>query len=92
MCPSHEANAHFTAAREILLSIIGVGYPAGNVRLYHRPGKGARDARAKDARDSVSGMHECSIVLSTGRGGVSWHARVQATRGKVSGWFACRYK
>ena len=32
------------------------------------PGEGVRNARAKDARDSESGMHEYSILLSTARG------------------------
>ena len=40
-------------------------YPTGNDGMYHRPEKCVRDAHAKDARDRVSGMHECSIMNFT---------------------------
>ena len=57
--------------RSILFSTAGAVYLAGYARSYHRPEKWVRDARAKDARDRVSGMHKCSILLSTARGRVS---------------------
>ena len=60
VCPRHEAIAYFTAARDIWFSRAGVVYPTGNDGMYHRPEKCVRDAHAKDARDRVSGMHECS--------------------------------
>ena len=60
----------------ILFSTAGVGYPAGYVRRYLRPRKFIRDAPAKDAQDSVSGLHECGILLSTTRGNLpGTHAR-----------------
>ena len=77
--------------RSIMFSTAGAVYPAGFARSFHLPEKCVRDARAKGARDSVSGIHECSILLSTARGISTRHARVQATRGRVSGWYAWSY-
>ena len=46
--------------------LVGPGvYPTGNDGMYHRPEKCVRDAHAKNARDRVSGMHECSIMNFT---------------------------
>ena len=65
VCPRHQANAHFTAARDIWFSRAGVVYTACNDSMYHRPEKCVRDAHAKNVRDRVSGMHECSIMNFT---------------------------